>query len=436
MFGGILGRASSYEHLEFENCHNKGNINLNTTGNSGRNGGIVGFIQRSGYNLSVINCSNSGNIIATNTVAESQTVIGGLVGDTSSISTFLNCTNTGMLKNVAVNSDALMGGIVGYSRNASANKTYTNCTNKGALYNCGSYTGGIVGYDDGANVKLLNCRNTATASIQVVKNNASSCQAGGISGYTGKGAVFIECVNLGDVTAPGITGGITGKSLGTTKLFACINRGDVSISADAMDSAYAAGMLANGTANSYSLYSCVNSGALSNAKTPEAFSELAPAVGETAKFCNTGDTTATVEIEGVQRSIEVVGEESFAVRFITGITEIEKYVSTGVLIYVNEHDSLDVKYVEKSTDTVYKQILAMSNGQGVRYPANPVDGKYFTAIAVEGISVSGSFTFIVVPYTVTDEGAPAVYGEACIVNIVSGEIAGIYNLANGPVVVD
>ena len=146
--GGIAGWARGATII---NCHNYATVTTTSTSNGA--GGILGFGDFNGTNISVAitNCTNHGNITA-------GAYAGGIYGlsqeRTNTVQSLVitGCKNYG---NVTVNSGNVVGGIVGYHRcsaTTGANVfTINECANYGAISatstatNKGNYAGGIIG---------------------------------------------------------------------------------------------------------------------------------------------------------------------------------------------------------------------------------------------------------------------------------------------------
>lgn len=404
--GGILGQAGSATTITFIGCTNKATITaINNMG------GIVGY---TAANLNMFDCTNEGEV---STVQETTMRVraGGLVGvqvwSQSITLYFENCANKANISITSTSSDRAVGGIIG-SAETKSSRTFINCTNSGNITSSG-------GTD-------------TTTAIGV----------GGIAGNIGNnqetaGSSYIGCVNRGAISvdghkgANGYAGGIVGYAKGNSdKFISCVNNGNVSFSDTCTTTnAIAAGLCASAK-GTVAAYSCVNDGAISNAINNDNAKAVQLYDGGTLKYCESeGTTTVAVEFEGIQRSIPVDGEETFSLRFITGLTNIDDYSMTGILIYVATSESASVDFKDVDTDTVYTQISGSADGVNVVYPETPVDGKYFTALTVTDISVEKTYSFIVVPYTVAIDGQTTVYGDAYTTVVTKGEITECYMLS-------
>lgn len=155
--GGIFGHASST--TEITSCVNSGNV---TSINLGA-GGIGGYDSGSSLGSTITYCQNSGTI-------QGLYDVGGILGMSKSAQ-IQKCSNTGnVVGSNSVNSNQLLylgaGGICGYADTSGSTKI-EDC------YNVGSVTaalkaGGILGRQDGnmgsKNVKISNCHNYGNIS--------------------------------------------------------------------------------------------------------------------------------------------------------------------------------------------------------------------------------------------------------------------------------
>lgn len=112
--GGIVG---SGKYIKLEQCH--GNVNVTSTTSASYIGGVIGVIDDYSDGNTVINCSNTGAVMA-----NSATKVGGIIGYNNGAS-LLGCYNTG-----AVVGKSEVGGIVGY--------LYSEVSN---VYNTGKISG-------------------------------------------------------------------------------------------------------------------------------------------------------------------------------------------------------------------------------------------------------------------------------------------------------
>lgn len=128
-FGGIVGSVAG--DLSIENCYSK--CNISTYGQNA--GGILGYTTNAtgGFNISIINCLNSGSIMRADT-GDRNLYFGGIVGRVASSSsanwsgctlTVKYCLNVGMVDA----SNGYYGGILGYASGKKADGTKSTIIN-------------------------------------------------------------------------------------------------------------------------------------------------------------------------------------------------------------------------------------------------------------------------------------------------------------------
>ena len=404
-----IGGISSFDLAPgiVKGCVNKGNISVTDEGKSGKNyalgGGIIAYP------------------LYSNTVASNSLI-------------FEDCVNQGNITVDATHGSQWLGGIAGYTACTAGTFAFVRCGNAGsvsvgAVSTWGGKLGGIFGLQSGGTAVKVNfagCYNSGTVS--------GPAQVGGIAGQLYGISRFVSCVNAGTVTYTagvqhGNFSGIVGHISKTTdtKINNCINKGTVSST-----KGHVAGIVGAGNENTV-ISHCENAGTLERTgETPYAISietawldgsnTIQPAVQENCHDRtgdNTGDTTVSLDFMGVQRSIATEGEETFSLRFVTEITDIQNYLSTGVMVYLTQSGAADVKYTVENTDTVYTQIGANVNGVNTAYPETVKEDTYYSALTVTNISVEGTYSFIVIPYTVDLDNNYA-YADAYTVTVVDG----------------
>ena len=162
--GGVVGLNSGSNGV-VENCYNTGKVSGPDSGNiSGDSyvGGVGGVV---GYNGGTVeNSYNTGKV----TGSADSSDVGGVVGWNSG--NVENCYNTGSVTssgNPLVDDVGMVGGVVGYNSSSVGGDnrgSVENCYNTGSVSD-GTYTGGVVGWNDGANV--TNCYFLQTADVNV-----------------------------------------------------------------------------------------------------------------------------------------------------------------------------------------------------------------------------------------------------------------------------
>ena len=179
----IGGIAGAIQNGSIENCHNIDTTVRLIQGEYNSVGGVVG--QAVG---TVLNCSNTGKIVAIGSTADGRAQAGGVVGTIYQSYTVSNCYNTGKV----ISNGECTGGVVGL---ANTSTTVSNCYNTGAVIGKESDTGGIVG---------------AMASEEGVTNSTVE-----------------KCYNSGNVEGNALTAGIVGAVSGTGTVKECYNKGQV-----------------------------------------------------------------------------------------------------------------------------------------------------------------------------------------------------------------
>ena len=176
-----------------------------------RGGSFVGVLVGSiGCDVSLINCSVSGNVIGSNNV-------GGLAGYTDS-GDFINCSANGNVKG---------GGYVGGLIGRPGDGDFVNCYATGDVTSTGSYAGGLVGWIYRGT--FTNCY----AIGDVTGTSSSGSKIGGLVGevgYSGSICNFVNCYASGDVTTPSFSskiGGLVGHLISGSSVKDCFAAGSV-----------------------------------------------------------------------------------------------------------------------------------------------------------------------------------------------------------------
>ena len=249
--GGIIGNASD-KNASISGCTFQGSVTAEKA-DKGNAGGIVGLC-----GAKLMNCTNYGTVTATeraggitsqsgNLASDAisscrndgdvtgRTRVGGIVGQATGAKGIINCTNNGKVKSIgkgwfnhnsSKNEDlygSFTGGIVGWNDHQGGETIISGCINNGAVEAVDNYVGGIIGWASLTNnftdnpdiyITITGCENHGT--VQSAKN----C-VGGIVGATSvgqKNAIIriLSCVNTESVTGVNYVGGIAGQLNGTT----------------------------------------------------------------------------------------------------------------------------------------------------------------------------------------------------------------------------
>ncbi len=141
-----------------------------------------------------------------------------------------NIINTGVHcgMNISGSGTKYVGGIVGYINGS--NTRVVNCHNTGSVVCSLSSSaspalcsGGVIGYVNCASAEIKNCYNTGS----VTASNSDS-YSGGVVGYVHYSSTVVEnCYNTGDVSTTRISGGVIGYVSGG-RIANCFNTGNVS----------------------------------------------------------------------------------------------------------------------------------------------------------------------------------------------------------------
>lgn len=255
--GGLAGSVGAFGPPEITEISNINIINCNIAGGSNI-GGLAGIIHSGIVN----NCQVSG------VLSGSISIIGGLVGQTSSGygTVIKNCSVT-----VDITGPKYVGGLIGINKetvshcqvfvNAVNASTYYGCfggltaTNIGVIDNCYtsgeiliegsiSYIGGIVGHNSGfiincySNVSLISANSYCVGGLtgkneKVVKKCYSFGEilgknyVGGLSGITAHGSQTINCYATGVITGEDKTGGLVGENGYFATITNCYAAGEV-----------------------------------------------------------------------------------------------------------------------------------------------------------------------------------------------------------------
>ena len=229
---GIVGYAY---YSTIERCVNKAAI----TANYAESGGIVSYAVGS----AITDCVNYGSITGVGTYCY---YYGGIVC-WSRATTISGCVNNGDITEPN-DDDGYSGGIAAV---ADTLCVITSCTNNGTLSFAGPYCGGIVGYNQYA--EMSQCTNIGTVT-------AAAMYSGGIVGYI-KETTLTGCSNSGTVTLSGKYGGGCIGYAWNVDISCCLNDSTGSVSSTGEYSGGVIGRLSGGT-----IADCENRGAMTSTK--------------------------------------------------------------------------------------------------------------------------------------------------------------------------
>ena len=234
--GGICGDAAA--GAVFKGCKNKGtlSIDIGTNTNTCQQGGIVGHTEST---ASIENCANEGRLEFTSKGCARTAGIIGYHNNLKELS-IVNCSNSG---NIYIECSATSGynyaaGITGYygTPENGSHVRYENCVNSGSVTVKGvaktcSRLGGILCHCGGTNmdvnvplsVEVINCSNSG--DINVETSTVAKNHLGGVIGFTETTTSIITCTgctNTGSINAPTATatvGSILGYSCNPASTF-------------------------------------------------------------------------------------------------------------------------------------------------------------------------------------------------------------------------
>lgn len=463
-FGGFAAVLQGGSYGIFLECVNAGEIIGFMAG------GLVGDIRVAN---TVTDCVNRGNITSENPHLSGSCVAAGMLATVNAnISTaLLRCVNLATVEaDNTKNSDALAGGMIGQIL-ASSSVQLTQCANYGAATSSSNSTsygraGGLVAM---TKVKL-----SATDCI-AYGNVTATYAAGGMVGEVSVAeSAFTRCVYTGEVTQTyyhrgAILGRITfenndpGKYMLLTDCYGTFSRG-IGIYAASSDkkgnvryvwtnkgidqtiiggtdtvgasnygevlTVYNAPFAANGflsAANMKGILAAKNLSVLNFGGDVWLLRENAPELAfvETLFGASTNPKAdASIVYVGVQNS--AVSDGKFAVRFVSSVESLE-YSKIGVRVEVAEKGVGSALATERSSRYVYEQILAAGdNGVPTAYPETPTANTWFSALTITEIPASGTYIFVVTPFTVSADGETTDRGGAIAIVYTDGVFVNQY----------
>ena len=226
-FGGIIGAVyGSSRQVAITGCRNEGSIS--EVPSTAGVGGIAGYINYS--EVSLEDCSNSGDISASGTGSNSSNGVGGIAGIYSgnsasdAVNTVARCENTGKISGRDASSNAYTGGITGQINSA---VTVEQCVNKGDVTGKTGYAGGIAGYSTGGTI--AECYNGgAVSNTKASPTSYYPAAAGGIAGYNYSTSAElyrsysygkVSCTAASNVYAGGVIGRPNSSSINSEKIY-------------------------------------------------------------------------------------------------------------------------------------------------------------------------------------------------------------------------
>ena len=243
--------AEGYYTVEMSNCNNYGNVEVNAVD-------VASVVKLSGImsQLSTAatfsNCHNYGKL-AVYSGAKHQIFFGGgichIISDVgSSVVNIDNCSNNGEIyasDKISHSSTPYYGGFTAYINNSA-------CCNYNKVYNHGKltfksvatgnnmvYTGGLIGYLDAkaGTISITDCGNTGELNyLHTLSQDRKNMYLGGVIGHNGavQNGAFKNITNTGNITASGSTNrfalaGLVGSTAKDITLENCSNSGNITV---------------------------------------------------------------------------------------------------------------------------------------------------------------------------------------------------------------
>ncbi|MBR2907939.1 MAG: hypothetical protein IKC26_07885 [Clostridia bacterium] len=214
---------SDGENILIKGCTNSGNLNR-TSGNNGA-GGILATISNNNAVLHIDDCVNSGDIVAGRP--------GGIVGDTSVKELVItDCVNTG-----DITSPSNYAGGIGSRPESRTRAVYRNCINTGTVTAFQSHCGGIVAYSSDSTASydgfhsFYGCVNVGTVQLMNYETETKGINLGGIAGKIYGRGEFYNCVSAGNLygttTVAGIVCHVGGGGYGSHVFSGCYVGGTI-----------------------------------------------------------------------------------------------------------------------------------------------------------------------------------------------------------------
>ena len=163
-------------------------------------------------------------------------------------STVKNISVTGNVSSTYTGGDAFTAGIVGRTQSSS---TISNCSYYGTVTILGKIAAGITSQLLFSSI-IEKCVNYATVTAFT---SASYSYIGGITGYADDATVK-ECVNRGNISGKGYSGGIIGDAFQNINIYNCCNYGEI----DGSSGSYIGGIVGIMYSNGCNVYNSCNYG--------------------------------------------------------------------------------------------------------------------------------------------------------------------------------
>lgn len=251
LIGYTRGVSTAPYSLEMSDCNNYGNVEVNAV-NAASVVKLSGIMSQLSTDATISNCHNHGKLAVYNG-AKHQIFFGGGVCHIiseggGSVVNINNCSNNGEIyasDKISHSSTPYFGGFTAYINNSAAcnyNKVYNHGKTTYKSLATGSnmvYTGGLIGYLDGAAgaISMTDCGNTGELNyLHSLSEDRKNMYLGGVIGHNGavQNGVFKNITNTGNITATGSTNrfilaGLVGSTAKNLVFENCSNSGNITV---------------------------------------------------------------------------------------------------------------------------------------------------------------------------------------------------------------
>ena len=412
--GGIYGNSSENKTTAtIKNAVFEGTVSGNKF-----SGGIVGYVNDKST-LEVENCVNYGTVNAIVNVSAKALgqQCGGIIGDIGGKATLTACINFG-----DINGYTEMGGVVGSVPSATA--ILVDCINYGTVTanehtlsdQTGKNSAGVVGSaKSNATVSMTRCINAG----KVVGTNPSFCD----------GLAYLECRY-----ATGVTGGTftfddcyAVEGMSQTVLAGYHNKYELTVKYDGE------------TALTYNRKSQTSGSAVTKhdayVKTVTSVAELANVTAYSGWAVSGGKLYPSavfetldilpMKIAGVQELITPTGATTTSLRLIGLVNltadDLQYWTGIGFTVNVTYPDGTTASGFVSGT-TVYSKILADEDGTAKTYTATNLGATYLSALTLNGISTTGTYTIEIIPYVDSIGGTTFRPAEPTTITVKDGKV--------------
>lgn len=244
-------KADAFYSVEMSDCNNYGNVEINAV-NAASVVKLSGIMSQLSAAATFSNCHNHGKLAVYNG-AKHQIFFGGgichIISDVSgSVVNIDNCSNNGEIyasDKISHGNTPYYGGFTAYINNSA-------CCNYNKVYNHGKitfksvatgnnmvYTGGLIGYLDAAAgvFSMTDCGNTGELNyLHTLSQDRKNMYLGGVIGHNGavQNGAFKNITNTGNITATGSTNrfilaGLVGSTAKALTFENCSNSGNITV---------------------------------------------------------------------------------------------------------------------------------------------------------------------------------------------------------------